>query len=180
MSHEPTTSDPLRMFMTKPSVDEVEAMRLTLIAIADDLGVGEQSDDLLVAAAMLRSLSVDGTQREHEWVSSDHSGNPSEQGERHCKHCSLREPFLHANDGAVRYCTAQRAQPQVEPPLYTISKDAEGNVTVTTTPQVGPVATVTGYKQITPALVIGTKLYAAPTVQTSASPTPAAESAPPE
>jgi hypothetical protein len=31
-------------------------------------------------------------------------------------------------------------------------------------PQVEPVATVTGYKQITPALVIGTKLYAAPVV----------------
>ena len=91
---------------------------------------------------------------------------------------------------AVAADRAQRAQPQVEPPLYTISKDVEGKVVVTTAqPQVEPCRALLQAVYQDHSIVLSPRLERAikkaleahqSTAQTSASPTPALESAPQE
>jgi hypothetical protein len=93
------------------SEPDVEAMCKTLCEIADDLGANDTSDELLKAAAMLRSLSVDAIQKDWHRAVVDQcmvteavsfKGEPSEV---------LRKLI----DYHVELDRAQRAQPQVEP-----------------------------------------------------------------
>jgi hypothetical protein len=130
----------------KPSVDERITQYLSAGGLFNpELANHDAVRDLLIdARAMLRSLSVDAIPASL----TDERDDPSPQRragpwptaiEPKTRKVDLQVEPLHLEDWIRR--DPERAQPQVE-----------------------PVATVTGYKQITPALVIGTKLYAAPVV----------------
>jgi hypothetical protein len=151
----------LRSLSERPASDEVEAMCAKLdeaFKAFDDYGLRWTLTD---AKTMLRSLSVDAIQP----VDLPLPPLAYDESDIANRICSLLSPeeghflddlFADYARAAIAADRAQRRGAQVEPPLYTISKDDGGNVTVTTTPQVEPIE------------------------QTSASPTPASESAPPE